>query len=77
MALDQLKVIVELHHEEHYAQRHSRELAGMPVVVFLVKLNFLHFNWLQFWPVCPRVKDNILECSHKTAHVLFRIFFFF
>lgn len=46
MALDQLKVIVKLHREEHYAQRHSRELADMPVVVFLVKLNLLHFNRL-------------------------------
>lgn len=40
MAFEQLKVIVK----DHYAKRHSRELADMTLVVFLVKLDFLHFN---------------------------------
>lgn len=31
-------------HEEHYALRHSRHLADMPLVVFSVKLNSQHFN---------------------------------
>lgn len=44
MAFHQLKVIVKLCHEGHYAQGHSREPTDTPVLVFIVKLNLLHFN---------------------------------
>lgn len=40
MAFEQLKEIVR----EHYAEKHPRELADMTLVVFLVKLDFLHCN---------------------------------
>lgn len=41
---EQLKVTVKQCREEHYAQRHSRQLADLPLVVFLENLNSLHFN---------------------------------
>jgi len=73
VVIDQLQVIVKLHCEDHYVQRHPRELADMPMAVFSVKLNFPCFDHLEFWPVFPRVNNNMFECSCKTAHVLSRI----